>query len=78
MVKMLEFKRIFNLCKKRYIDADMQDDSEYRSMIEIYIDAYFKKKIRECNKFPSYEQRLDHISDLVEFYNRICNENRKN
>lgn len=55
MVKMLEFKRVFNLCKKRYMDLETVNDPDYRRMIENYIDAYFKRKIKECNKFSSYD-----------------------
>mmetsp|Transcript_38289 Transcript_38289/g.36643 ORF Transcript_38289/g.36643 Transcript_38289/m.36643 type:complete len:188 (+) Transcript_38289:632-1195(+) len=78
MLKMLEFKRVFNLCKKLFMYEYKDDDLEYQLMMEKYIDEYFKKKLKECNQFASYEQRLGHITDLVDYYNKICNENSRN
>lgn len=75
---MLEFKRVFNLCKKLYLFENIDQDGDYKAMMEVYIDEYFKKKIKECNNFLSYEQRLDHLKDLVDFYTMICDSGKNN
>jgi len=49
MTKMLEFKRVFNLCKKFFIYEYIEQEEEFRNLIERYLDEYFKKKIKECN-----------------------------
>ena len=53
-------------------------DIHLLTMIGTYLDIYFLRKMKEIHSFMSFDQRLQHVYDLVDYYNKICNDNSKN
>ncbi|CDW73975.1 UNKNOWN [Stylonychia lemnae] len=73
-LQLSELIKVFNLSKKFYMIKQRKLPKIVRKKIEEALNHHLQKKILQCNKMADFNQKLEFLNDMVDFYLRHCDQ----